>query len=51
MIEAGQSAYIRSSFVALCVDISSGVRDRAEKDHTHSSTAPVFRIGFESIRW
>src|SRR6202011_5844858 len=36
---------MRSSFVALCVDISSGVRVRAEKDHTHSSTARYFGSG------
>src|SRR5438067_5350038 len=36
---------MRSSFVARCVDISSGVRGRAEKDHTQSSTARYFGSG------
>src|ERR1700737_1228851 len=36
---------MRSSFVARCADISSVVRGRAEKDHTHSSTARYFGSG------
>ena len=36
---------MRSSFVALCVDICAGVRGRAEKDHTHSRTARYFGSG------
>src|SRR6266571_4012393 len=36
---------MRSSFVALCVNICAGVRGRAEKDHTHSRTARYFGSG------
>jgi len=50
MIEAGQKRVHSIQFCCSLRGISSGVRDRAEKGPTHSSTAADFGSGFESIR-